>query len=407
MWALGLFALWLFLIPISVRKGLSLGLAILAAGVGLSIGLGRGLGGLAQDAWAVSSDVQLLELMAIITLIYDFSFLLKATRRMEAVAEVLQRKLHDPRWVMFSVPALVGLIPMPAGAMFTAPITDEVGKGINASPEDKVFSNYWFRHCWELGFPLYPGIILCAGLTHSKPGDLTLHLLPLWLTAFGVGMALFWFRTRNPGDRLSGETADKNSHSALAGELPEPTLWALWPIFLVVGIAVARINLVPGMAAVILIYALSERIGIRDFLLYFRRSFNGSILLLIWSVFLFGRVLTTTGLLELLATSLLGFGLPLICLNFFLPFLMGFLTGVTTGFVGTVFPFLIPFWGQDATLWLQFAYASGLAGVDLSPAHLCLSMTQEYFKASLKKILLLILVPVGAVMIVAWIRLIL
>ena len=161
------------------------------------------------------------------------------------------------------------------------------------------------------------------------------------------------------------------------------------------------------MAAVILIYALSERIGIRDFLLYFRRSFNGSILLLIWSVFLFGRVLTTTGLLELLATSLLGFGLPLICLNFFLPFLMGFLTGVTTGFVGTVFPFLIPFWGQDATLWLQFAYASGLAGVDLSPAHLCLSMTQEYFKASLKKILLLILVPVGAVMIVAWIRLIL
>lgn len=453
-WALGLFALWLALMPLLVRRGWPLGGVILAAAVCLALGLGRGIVGLWDDARCVTVDPNLLELMAVIILIYQFSFLLKATRRMEAIAVVLQRTMRDPRYVLVAVPALVGLIPMPGGAMFTAPLTDEVGNSIDLAPEDKVFTNYWFRHCWELAFPLYPGIILCAGVVRLPPLSLAATLLPLAITAFAAGMALFWWRARLPGaspPRAAGPSLHEATPPLVEGDLdmiptpistaadlrplegpsssraflpsltasgvtgetppaaspwqPGPGLWVLWPILLVIGIALAKIPLVPGLVGVIIAYALAERVGWGEFARHFRDSFNGPILILVWAVFLFGQVLTSTGLLRLLADSLLGLGLPVAVLTFVLPFLMGVLTGVTPGFVGTVFPFLLPFWTDDPVGWLQFAYASGLAGVFLTPAHLCLSMTQEYFRAPLRGVLWLLLPPVAAVVGVAALRL--
>lgn len=434
-WALGLFAFWLALIPLLVRRGWPLGMVILGAAVGLALGLGRGFCGLWQDAATVSTDPNLLELIAVVVLIYHFSFLLKSTRRMEVVAEVLQGTMRDPRLVLAAVPALVGLIPMPGGAMFTAPITDEVGDRLDLRAEDKVFSNYWFRHCWELAFPLYPGIILCAGVVRLPPLTLAGHLMPLAITAFLAGGLVFWWRSPRPvrkadltnapmaGPRedASGPVTPVDSksrpgppdHDQRASALPTPDvsgrrgLLVLWPILLVIGVALAKLPLVPGLIGVIAIYSLTERVGWRQSLRHFRDSFNGPILVLVWAVFLFGQVLVSTGLLRLLADHLLGLGLPVAVLSFVLPFLMGLLTGVTPGFVGTVFPFLIPFWEGDPVGWLQFAYASGLAGIFLSPAHLCLSMTQEYFRASLRRVLWLVAIPAGAVVCHATLRLLL
>ncbi len=409
-WALGLFAFWLALIPLLVRRGWPLGTVILGAAVGLALGLGRGAVGLWQDAATVTTDPHLLELLAVVVLIYHFSFLLKSTHRMEEVAEVLQRTMRDPRLVLAAVPALVGLIPMPGGAMFTAPITDEVGNRLDLRPEDKVFSNYWFRHCWELAFPLYPGIILCAGVVRLSPLTLAGHLMPLALTAFATGGLLFWWRSPRPMPGQTSAPAGTNRSvpgGEAAGAAGRPGLVVLWPILLVIGVALAKLPLVPGLIGVIAVYSLAERVGWRESLRYVRDSFNGPILVLVWAVFLFGQVLVSTGLLRLLADHLLALGLPVAVLSFVLPFLMGLLTGVTPGFVGTVFPFLIPFWEGDPVGWLQFAYASGLAGIFLSPAHLCLSMTQEYFRASLRRVLWLVAIPAGAVVVHATIRLLL
>jgi len=49
----------------------------------------------------------------------------------------------------------------------------------------------------------------------------------------------------------------------------------------------------------------------------------------------------------------------------------------------------------------MFAYAGGFAGVLLSPIHLCLVTTVQYFKADLKKIYKMLLSPVIFVVLVA------
>jgi hypothetical protein len=75
------------------------------------------------------------------------------------------------------------------------------------------------------------------------------------------------------------------------------------------------------------------------------------------------------------------------------------MTGVTIAFVGVAFPILVPIikGGDNLLVYLMLAYASGYCGVLLSPLHLCLVLTKDYFKAELKKVYRLLYGPVGVV----------
>jgi len=69
---------------------------------------------------------------------------------------------------------------------------------------------------------------------------------------------------------------------------------------------------------------------------------------------------------------------------FALPFIVGLLKGLTVGFAGAIFPIIAAMMGghpDPATI--TFAFASGFAGVMLSPTHLCLLLTIQYFKADM------------------------
>jgi len=397
------FLTWLILGLSLLRRGIPLGTVIFAAGVGISLALGRGIPGFFADSLEVTFDPQVIELLAIVTLIYLLSFLLKATHHMERIAHLLKDRLKDARLVLIAVPALVGLIPMPGGAMFTAPITDEVGKEIDLSPEDKVFSNYWFRHCWEFAFPLYPGIILSAGLLKMSPLDLAANFLPLAGVAFLGGIILSFFRWKKPRGIACSEQPSGNT--SLAFESEKPGYGTLWPVIAVILLALFNVSLPIGLLLINVLFAVTKKVGFFEFLKHFRDSFNGGVILLIWAVFFFGKTLSSTGLVTTLGNFFIGIGMPLWLLNFLFPFLFGALTGSTPGFIGPTFPMLIPLWGEHRLEWLQFAYSAGLAGVFISPSHLCLSLTQDYFKADLLKTIRLIFFPVILVMSLAAFRL--
>jgi len=60
------------------------------------------------------------------------------------------------------------------------------------------------------------------------------------------------------------------------------------------------------------------------------------------------------------------------------------MTGLTVAFVGITFPFLLPLMGEGGVVGpglLALAFGSGFCGVMLSPLHLCLILSGEYFNA--------------------------
>ena len=43
---------------------------------------------------------------------------------------------------------------MPGGAIFSAPLVKGAAEGLDATPGQLSLVNYWFRHVWEVAWPL-------------------------------------------------------------------------------------------------------------------------------------------------------------------------------------------------------------------------------------------------------------
>ena len=80
-----------------------------------------------------------------------------------------------------------------------------------------------------------------------------------------------------------------------------------------------------------------------------------------------------------------------------LPSLISFITGYPTAFVGLSFPVLLPFIQSSpmGLYYVMLALGSGLSAHLLSPMHVCLVMTLQYYNASMEKVYRLLFAPVA------------
>jgi len=313
-------------------------------------------------------------------------------RMMDSVVNVSR----DRRIAMAVLPGVIGLLPSAGGAAFSAPMVEDAAGGTDIKPEHKAFINYWFRHIWEYICPLYPGIMLAAAVTKIPTNSLLLSQLPLPLAVVVFG-ALFCFRG------ITTVTVEGGRNRAEFQALFITLLPIAASLILVVAfnlpLALAMMSIVAAMF-VIYRYSLSE------IMLTLRESFSGSIMLMVIGVMTFKGMLDVSGAIESLPVFFKQSGLPAGAVLFALPFTVGLLTGLTVAFVGATFPILVAMQGGNPDLAsVTFAFASGFAGVMLSPAHLCLLLTVRYFKADLSGTYRYMYLPVFLVFLVGLARL--
>jgi integral membrane protein (TIGR00529 family) len=291
-------------------------------------------------------------------------------RMMEAVVSVAQ----DRRIAMAVLPGVIGLLPSAGGAAFSAPMVQEAAADAAIQPERKAFVNYWFRHIWEYCSPLYPGVVLAAAVTHIPLNALLRSQLPLPLAVVGVGSALAFrdfHREPVPGKR------DRHALGML--------LLSLLPIAASVILVVAfKLSLGVAMISVVAAMFLYYRYSPREIAATLRESFSINIVFMTAGIMVFKGMLEATGAIDALPLFFRESGMPTTVIFFALPFLVGLLTGLTVGFVGATFPIIMAMTGghPDPGV-VTFAFASGFAGVMLSPTHLCLTLTLQYFKADM------------------------
>ena len=116
-----------------------------------------------------------------------------------------------------------------------------------------------------------------------------------------------------------------------------------------------------------------------------KNGFAPMTLLLIVSVMVFKKILEISGIVTLVPQILMEYNVPVTVPLFICAFFAGFVTGVNSAFVGISFPIFLSVLKSNIDLTF-FAYVSGFAGVLLSPVHLCLVVTKEYYKANLAKV---------------------
>ncbi len=129
-------------------------------------------------------------------------------------------------------------------------------------------------------------------------------------------------------------------------------------------------------------------------------------LLLILGIMVFKGTLIDSQAVLQIREEMVHYRIPFLLVVVSMPFISGFITGITIGFVGATFPLLVPLFAGlsplDFLVHASLAYVSGYVGMMLSPVHICLLVTKDYFKASLAASYRHIFKPAAAVM-VAWV----
>ena len=374
------------------------GMLVISLIVGLLFGMS--LFSVLTEFTKTAIHIDTLKLLAIIILVVFLGNLLKERGHLGQLMRSLETLVRLPRVSIVIPSAFIGLLPMPAGALLSAPMVDEPGDRMGLSPEAKTFLNYWFRHVWEYSWPLYPGVIITSGVLGIPIRDIIFHLFPLTLAAIASG-AIFGL-SKLPSGFPSPSTQKQKSKSQYHGL--RDLFVSTWPILAVI-LLVLIFKLEYILALLIIIVVLiglgglhSQEIGRA-----LKRSLSAQMILLIVSVMIFKRILESSGALAAIPDFFGRMGIPPLILLFGTPFLVGTLTGYPIAFVGGTFPLLLPLMTQSELNFthLMLAYAGGFSGVLLSPVHLCLLFTKEYFKADFKKLYRLLYLPVSFVVLVA------
>lgn len=380
-----------------IRFRIGLGTSILVGAVVLGF-----LFGMSPTAWLETAGLALIQdktiyLSLIVGLILVLSDLMDKTGQTVRLMDSMSGYLRSPRLRLVFFPALIGLLPMPGGAVFSAPMVKSAAKGLSISPERKVLLNYWFRHVWEMAWPLYPGTILTASLANVPIGVVILYMWP------GVVLNIFlgWFFILRPGVlplERTGEDREPESVRDMGSVLRQGL-----PYIIAIGGAVGLEALIAGMkldfpfelgvcAALALAVACAavQGGGWKFVVRALTKKGLYKMLYVVVAIFVFKDVLQVSGVVEALAGAA-GGGVALFAAAVFLPFLVGMVSGISVAFVGAAFPLLIGLLaklglGDQLMAYIALGIFSGFVGVMASPIHICFILTCQYFKAELSRV---------------------
>jgi integral membrane protein (TIGR00529 family) len=377
------------------------------------LGIGLILGGLLLDTWAgnnlpaVSMDFldgltrpELWLLIINITLIMEIGHFMASEKNSQAILGAARRwgGKHGFSFSLVLIPAAIGMVPMPGGALFSAPL---VGRTVAYSanpPEWKAAVNYWFRHILEYWWPLYPVVIVTLSIFTIETWKYMLLLTPFTFVNLGAG---YIFLIRKHDFSFATEINQNEKIPSI--------IRVLMPIIIIVAAAL----LLPGLfeknfpdlnpaswklmamlaglvISLIMIWQGRSNLSRKMFSDFVSKK-TMTVFITLAGVMIFESLLDSSGLIPLAGHELSRSSVPISLIIAFLPFLAGLVTGIAIGFAGAAFPIVVGFISAaDVNIQpmaaLVLAFSMGYAGMMLSPVHLCFLLTVDYFNASFIKV---------------------
>ena len=382
----------LFLIKKKLDLGLVLFLGALLTGVAFSLDFPV----LVRNVLNAAISPETLSLLGIIILVLYLGNLLQFKGNFKKMVDSRKNLIPEPRLILALPSSFIGLLPMLGGALMSAPVVEEAGQRWTLTPAWKTFLNYWFRHIWEYCWPLYVNVIRASAILQIPIKRIALVQFPFTILAASLGLLILFKHVQ----RLPSEMRDSRT---LNNSLD--LLLSIWPILLVIVlIFVLKLSMLISLAVTALMTQVFFRMNFRERVRIIWESISLKTLLLIASVMVFKRILEVSGALNSVTGVYQSEGISAYVLLFAVPFFLGLLTGVNHAYVGISFPILLPIFGPgnpDMVL-VMFAYVSGFVGILLSPAHLCLGLTLDYFKADLRDVYKILLWPTVVIFIAAF-----
>jgi len=311
--------------------------------------------------------------------------------------ELIHRLDVSNKWGLMLSPGLFGLLPMPGGALLSAPLVENIDP--NLAPHKKVAINVWFRHVLILIYPLQGSILVVTDIVgfanpYITSGILlipfvvmvTIGFLYLILTTPKIerkNTRNLWIFLRDVFPILLAPIIDIIGRILLKGlenkGTPAPA-WIVPEMFLFLGLVIS----------VILSFLLSKYVKSKEVTQVHSNEILGIAKkmkvwrypVMIFGMFFFLEVFIRSGMPEFISAL----NAPM-----YLFLLISFFLGVATGRVQLPASILFPiFMTQHALTIMPFfqfglIYFSIFLGYLMTPIHPCLAYSIDYFKTTYAK----------------------
>ncbi len=279
------------------------------------------------------------------------------------------------------MPAFLGLLPSLGGARFSAPIVQEASEGIAVDDEQKSAINLWFRHIFEFSNPLMPGVILACGIANVSIGDLIDQVGWVTILCFVLG----WIFLMVPLKITDPEKATNTQHDRAIDW--KSLILAFGPIvtsFLLIVAFDVQAALAMGLVVVAFIplyFWFKRPISVKS---VFTESLDKKLFFNVVCILYFIQLLMVIGTLDEIVNVFNNSALPQAVIIACLSFIFGVMTGMGQGYIAIVMP-IVALMAPGNIVLVGIAMVYGMAGQMVTPTHLCILVTVEYFKSRLWK----------------------
>ncbi|MDH7507136.1 MAG: DUF401 family protein [Candidatus Thermoplasmatota archaeon] len=324
-----------------------------------------------------------IELALLMTFIYVLAKSMQETGSIKKLIDCL-RTFFKKGGTIGIIPAVYGLMPVPGGALFSAPTIDEEGDKYNLDQNKKNFLNVWFRHIW---FPIYPissAMILITSSKFSNIGIYTLIFanLPSFIASIIIG--IFFLNKFIKNDEPAQKNVPNKSYSGLLFIIPP-----IFPVFLYsflqfFGVSEVRSFLIGVVISIILVYHLSK-VSTYEFLGILKKSLTWKLGLAIFGIMIFREMFEVSQANIVLKELIVGLPFPSIWMVVIIPLILGAITGYNLGAVALSYPLILPFFPSEPSFvtlvgLTSLIFISSLVGYLVSPIHLCNVLSSDYLK---------------------------
>ena len=330
-----------------------------------------------------------IELVLLVSFVSILAYTMEQTGMIKKLIKSIQNLVSSLRLNLLIIPSLIGVLPIPGGAVFSAPIIKPIGKDLKMSRDRLVSINLFYRHLWYFVFPYFPSLIVASSLSGISIASIAKLHLPIVLIMLLVGKLYFFRGVKEP----EIETGNNISFYEKIKEF----LYAFSPLLIIVGLPIFLpvnflFSLVIGLIYVIIINKNKFKMNM------IIKGFNIQLAFGVFGIMIFRTFLENSEGIYIITNGLIESGMSPIFLAIGIPFLTGMITGNQTGAIGISYPLLIPIISQmnEFYYWHIILYSASFFGYYLSPFHLCNILTLEYYKSNIMKMYKEMYIPISA-----------
>ena len=345
-----------------------------------------------------------LELMFVVMIVSGLGYLLKQTGDMEKMIDSLFKIFQNGKILSMLMPALLGTISFPGGAILSAPMVDKSGDKIDLNNDQKTVINIFYRHIGYFIYPLQPSIIITSQLFEVSILTIVKYNFLIMFFSFIVSYVVYFRDIDYYQPNEGSSSLFKNILTFLKSFKAILTILVLAIVIEVPFYLSVLIGLLIGAASNL---SPQEKIisYVERLIDFFKNGAKYNMALLIFGVMAFKEMVEASGSVELIAEFLVSSGIPLGAMIVLLGLVPGYLLGVNSASMGILIPIFAPLMPANAGPYIALLFTASFIGYLMSPIHLCLVLTKEYFTTDFSTIYKKLSLPVFTMLIVGVIQL--